>query len=139
MIFVDTSAWVALAVTRDKHHESARGVYPGLLREHTTLVTTNLVVAETHILVRRLGSHSAAMGFLESIRHSRRIEKVYSGPELEDEAEEVLGRYEDHDLSLVDAVSFALMRRRGIVEAFTFDRHFAVAGFTCVPQLSAPG
>ena len=33
------------------------------------------------------------------------------------------------DLSLVDAVSFDLMRRRGISRAFAFDRHFAEAGF----------
>ena len=35
--------------------------------------------------------------------------------------------------SLVDAVGFALIRRREIQKASTFDRHFAVAGFTCMP------
>jgi predicted nucleic acid-binding protein len=137
MIFVDASAWMALAITRDRHHRAARGAYPGLLRDHRVLVTTNLVVAETHILLRRLGSHNAAMRFLESIRESHRIEKVYSDPQLEEEAEEILRRYAGQDFSLADAVSFALMRRRGIQEAFTFDRHFTVAGFTCVPQAGA--
>jgi predicted nucleic acid-binding protein len=33
------------------------------------------------------------------------------------------------DLSLVDAVSFDVMRRRGISRAFGFDRQFAEAGF----------
>jgi len=73
------------------------------------------------------------MRFLESIRESHRIEKVYSDPQLEDEAEEILRRYADQGFSLADAVSFALMHRRGIQEAFTFDRHFMVAGFTSVP------
>lgn len=30
---------------------------------------------------------------------------------------------------IVDHVSFAVMRRRGITEAFTNDRHFPAAGF----------
>jgi len=76
MIFVDASAWVALAITRDKYHQSAREVYPRLLRDYAVLVTTNLVIGEADILIRRLGSHSAAMSFLESIRQSRRIEAV---------------------------------------------------------------
>ncbi|WP_187148469.1 hypothetical protein [Geobacter metallireducens] len=35
--------------------------------------------------------------------------------------------------SLVDCVSFELMRMEGIVSAFTFDRHFKEQGFICVP------
>jgi len=36
------------------------------------------------------------------------------------------------DLSLVDAVSFEVMRQRGLNEAFAFDRHFGEAGFSLV-------
>jgi predicted nucleic acid-binding protein len=35
--------------------------------------------------------------------------------------------------SLVDWVSFEVMRRRGIETAFAFDRDFATAGFAVVP------
>jgi len=133
LIFVDASAWVSLAITRDRHHQEAREAYPRLLRDYRVLVTTNLVVAETHILLRRMGSHNAAIRFLESIHESRRIEKVYSDPQLEDGADDILRRYADQKFSLADGVSFALMHHQGIQEAFTFDRHFMVAGFTCVP------
>jgi predicted nucleic acid-binding protein len=37
------------------------------------------------------------------------------------------------DLSLVDHVSFTLMRHRGVDRAFAFDTHFAYAGFRCLP------
>jgi predicted nucleic acid-binding protein len=54
---------------------------------------------------------------------------MYSDEALEIEAEQWLRRYADHDFSLADAVSFAIMRQRRIMEVFTFDNHFAVAGF----------
>ena len=37
-----------------------------------------------------------------------------------------------HKLSVVDATSFVIMKRAGIGLAFTFDHHFAVAGFRLV-------
>jgi predicted nucleic acid-binding protein len=37
-----------------------------------------------------------------------------------------------HELSAVDATSFAVMRRARIRTAFTFDHHFAAAGFRLV-------
>lgn len=39
-------------------------------------------------------------------------------------------RGEAGDASIVDHLSFVLMRRLGITEAFTNDKHFAAAGFT---------
>jgi predicted nucleic acid-binding protein len=44
--------------------------------------------------------------------------------------DEWLARYADHDLSFTDAVSFAIMKARGIKTALTLDHHFKVAGFT---------
>jgi predicted nucleic acid-binding protein len=59
--------------------------------------------------------------------------KIYSTPELEGEAQEILRRYKDQDFSYTDAVSFALMQREGIEEAFAFDAHFRTMGFLLVP------
>jgi predicted nucleic acid-binding protein len=131
-IFVDTGAWIALAVEDDTHHEEASQAYPELLRKYR-LLTTNLVVAETYILLRREAGHGAAIGFLERLGASPRIQKIYSTPELEKEAEEILKRYDDQDFSYTDAVSFALMQREGIREAFAFDAHFSTMGFLLVP------
>ena len=40
------------------------------------------------------------------------------------------------DVSLVDCVSFAAMRREGIADAFAIDRHFAEQGFRCLSERS---
>lgn len=100
-IFVDTGAWVAIAVEDDAHHDEASHVYPELLRKHQ-LVTTNLVVAETYILLRRAAGHTAAISFLERIEASPRIRRVTSTPEMEAKAEEILKHYQDQDFSYTD-------------------------------------
>lgn len=130
---MDAGAWIAISDTRDKYHERASNLYRRLLSERRILVTTNLVVAEAYIIIRRTGGHEPALRFLRSIRDGVRLRKVYSDAGLESVAEEILEKYADQDFSLADAVSFAVMMERGIEEAFAFDRHFVTAGFRLVP------
>lgn len=132
-VFVDAGAWIALTDTRDKFHKAASDLYSGILSDHRVLVTTNLVVAEAYIIIRRTGGHQPALQFLRSIRESVRLRKVYSDAALQAEAEEMLERFADQDFSLADAVSFVVMKDREIEEAFAFDRHFVTAGFGVLP------
>jgi len=132
-IFVDTGAWFALADESDQYHKQAVDVYPGLFRDKHHLTTTNLVIAETYILIRRAIGHQPAMTFLENIAASPRVSKIYSDQTLEKNAEDILGKYQDQDFSYADAVSFAAMKHYGIHLAFSFDQHFVTAGFTIIP------
>ena len=135
-MFIDTGAWFALADKSDAYHEQAVAIYPGLLRGFHHLTTTNLVVAETYILIRRALGHQPAISFLQNISASPRIVKIYSDPTLEYLAEEILMQYQDQAFSYTDAVSFAVMKQYRITQAFSFDQHFVTAGFTLVPGTS---
>jgi len=132
-IFVDTGAWFALSDESDQYHEQAVEVYPGLFSANHHLTTTNLVIAETYILIRRALGHQPAMTFLQNIAASPRVSKIYSDQTLEEKAEGILGKYQDQDFSYADAVSFAAMKQHGIHLAFSFDQHFVTAGFTIIP------
>ncbi len=46
---------------------------------------------------------------------------------------EIFTTYEDQLLSFTDCTSFALMRQRQLLEAFTFDTDFHRAGFVVRP------
>ena len=131
--FVDSSAWIGTIRGRDRFHPLATQSYRRLLRGAQTLVTTNLVVAETYELLRRWEGHDIGIRFLRLLNESARVEKIYSGEPMERQAEKILTQYADQDFSYVDAVSFAVMRQRRMSEAFTFDHHFQVAGFILVP------
>jgi predicted nucleic acid-binding protein len=132
-IFVDSGAWIAISDHRDKFHETASAFYRDLLHERRFLVTTNLVIAEAYIIIRRAGGLGPALRFLRSLRAGPRLQKVYSDSNLEEQAETILAKYDDQDFSYVDAVSFALMKEQGMEEAFAFDDHFIMAGYQILP------
>lgn len=132
-LLVDTGAWFALADRSDKHHRDAVDIYPRLLNRCNHLTTTNLVIAETYILIRRALGHQAAIAFLGNASASPRIVKIYSDSELEKAAEDILRKYQDQDFSYTDAVSFAVMKRHEIARVFSFDKHFLTAGFSLIP------
>ena len=132
-MFVDTSAWMALADNDDSHHKEAASSYPSLLKTQRYLVTSNLVIAEAYIIILKELGHRTALDFLERIKGSPRILKIYSNEEIEAEAEEILAKYSDQDFSYTDAVSFVIMKRQKIRKAFCFDKHFVTAGFTNIP------
>jgi predicted nucleic acid-binding protein len=132
-VFVDTSAWIAVSDAGDKYHPAARAAYQRLLGERRAFLTTNLVIAETYIIIRRSGGHAQAMRLLGSLRSSPRLEKVWSDASLENQAEAILEKHSDQDFSFTDAVSIVVMQERDIEEAFTFDSHFAAMGFRTIP------
>lgn len=133
-VFVDASAWIAVVWHGDQYHAAAATEYRRLVSASIPLITTNLVIAEAHALIRRDGGHARAMRFLESLRTTTRLERLYADADLEQRAERLLAQYSDHAFSFADAISFTAMRDRDISEAFGFDRHFLVAGFSLIPH-----
>ena len=132
-LFVDTGAWFALADKSDRCHRKAANIYPKLLKDYHHLTTTNLVIAETYVLIRRALGHQAALTLLQNISASPRVVKIYSDAPWEETAEGILKQYDDQVFSYTDAVSFAVMKHFGIKQAFSFDQHFVTAGFILIP------
>ncbi|MHB8160408.1 MAG: type II toxin-antitoxin system VapC family toxin [Thermoleophilia bacterium] len=133
-LFVDTSAWLAVNDPRDNRHDAAAVFYrEDALKKFRTLVTSNLVVAETHAsLIKARGMH-VALKFLELLDTSSRVNVIYSTRELEMEGERILAKYGDQRFSLCDATSFAVMKDNGIMNVFSFDQHFETTGFCRLP------
>ena len=130
-VFVDTSAWFALESRNDKNHQRASELLSSLARSRS-LITSNHVLGESYTLMRKLLGHEAATGFIRSLDRSRRVEIIFTPQELEKKAYQLLARYDDQRFSFVDATSFVWMRKLRVREAFSFDQHFATAGFVVI-------
>lgn len=134
-VFVDTSAWLAVADSGESSHQIVSSAYKELLKSSVRLITTDLVLAEAQILIlRRIGANAANI-FLDSLNHSPSIEIVFLDQDIELAARKVLEKFSDQDFSFTDAASFAIMKARKMRTAFTLDKHFAIAGFRILPEM----
>jgi predicted nucleic acid-binding protein len=126
---VDTGALVALAWPGDQYHADATRITRGHRAAGGRLVSTVLVLAEfyTHVLCAK--DPGIARGLLSRLLADPAYEWLDVPLSLVVGARSWLDRFRDQGFSLVDAVSFEVMRRHNITHAFSFDRHFAVAGF----------
>ncbi len=135
-IYIDTSAFYALIDRSDRHHESAKALWPSLLDSHINLLTSSYVVSEAMCLLQyRLGFAAA------SLWHKAVLEVV--DVQWAERATHRLG----HELwmslgrlgySLVDCVSFVTMNRHQVEKAFCFKAGYADQGFTLLPGQSSP-
>jgi uncharacterized protein len=131
-LFIDTSAWYSLVVRSHPDHERLSAALRARVERRVRIVTSNLIVAESHVLIMRRAGIAAALRFVQVVRASPNV-VVSSNPRLEDAAvNDWLMRYAEQPFSMVDAVSFAIMAERGTRAALTLDRHFATAGYEIV-------
>lgn len=129
-VLADTSALFAFLVEEDVHHERALHGLRGLRERGVSLLTSSYVLLETYALLgRRVGLKGVA-GF------RRRLEPLLSvtwvDATLHERGLDLHLRRGRRQLSLVDAVSFELMRAERIREAFAFGVDFEREGFSLV-------
>jgi predicted nucleic acid-binding protein len=126
-VFLDTVGLLAAWDIRDQWHIPADAAYQKLLQEERRLVTTPLILWECgNAAARRPYRQRVAV-----VRQYLREEGLLIDPlvqEIED-AWAAYDRGEAAQAGIVDQVSFLVMRRLGITEAFTNDLHFSAAGF----------
>ena len=131
MTFLDTSALLALLDRDEGNHAACAEAWRALLAEDERLVATNYVLVETFALVqRRLGVNALQVLCTDFLPL---IETIWLDKETHESAVGALLIAARRKLSLVDCVSFEVMRRHGVSTAFTLDRHFQEQGFVCTP------
>ena len=130
LLYVDTGALIALAVPKDKHHARAKEV------ARARAVEGDRFVLGRPVLVEFLDGFTKKVGKREAIEQLHNLEsspRVRIEPETEADfsrARELFVRYDDEEIDLTDSLSFAIMDRLGLKEAFTFDPDFETHGLT---------
>lgn len=131
-VFVDTGAWIALALTRDPLHTRARAAWEQLLGAGVRFHTSIPVVLEAFTFLDRNASPDVALAWKDSLTTVPNLKVLPATVKDLEQAWPYFERPDLHKLSAVDAVGFVLMAQRRIRVAFAFDSHFATAGFRMV-------
>ena len=126
-VFVDTSALIAFMVQDDKFYDDSCNIFNKLLSEKTIILSSNYVLLETMSLLNsRIG--------IEAIKVLKNdilpvIKTYWIDEDIHNYCINIQIASNRKTISFVDYTSFEIMRRLGIVHAFTFDNHFKEMGF----------
>jgi len=131
-VFVDSGAWIALALTRDPLHTQAREQWELLNGAGAKLHTSVPVVIETFTFLDRNATRDVALAWKDSINRLQTLKILPCELRDLEQSWAYFRRPDLHKLSSVDATSFAIMKRAKIRLAYTFDYHFSVVGFRLV-------
>jgi predicted nucleic acid-binding protein len=135
-IFVDTSAWDAIADAGDPNHEMAL-LFNDEIADRCQLVVTNYVLDELYTLLLMNVGYQRTVDFkrnLDTLAQEGILVIIWVSEDIAAEAWAVFEQFNvDKQWSFTDCVSYVVMKQREIVEAFAFDHHFAQMGFTRLP------
>jgi len=128
-LFADTFYWIAFTNPQDTAHEKARSFMRAI--PPRLILTTEEVLIEYLNYFAGWGAQlrGAAARNVQNMRASRSVRIV---PQTTASFLAGLTRYQarlDKGYSLTDCISMETMRREGLSEALTNDRHFEQEGF----------
>lgn len=125
-MLLDTSGLLCLSHADEPGHADAWTLFEagGPRLTHNYVLVEYVALANARGLPRR-----NVLAFLAATLDHPDVELVRVDEPLHRAAMDLIEKQLDKRYSLCDAVSFVLMRQRGLIEALTSDHHFAQAGF----------
>src|ERR1700680_1706425 len=99
-VFVDSGAFIALALRQDQHHEAAKQFW-NELSFGVRRMTTSSVVGETFTFLRRKVGYGSAYDFLNTVARSEArntILTIWPDHSWTSQINLILGRYSDQNL-----------------------------------------
>jgi predicted nucleic acid-binding protein len=138
-IFVDTSAWYAIADPSDNNHQSAL-IYRNQIAKKYHLVISNYILDELYTLLLIHVNYNRAIEMkrkLDILEKRKILEVVWIDEKLSELAWQVFETFnQDKQWSFTDCTSYVIMQQLKIREAFTYDHHFSQMGFICYPKIN---
>ncbi|GJL56061.1 MAG: hypothetical protein NPIRA02_31930 [Nitrospirales bacterium] len=126
--YLDTSAFIAFLDRSDTYHS----LFRQLFSEPPQLISTTLVVAESHAWFLRRYDRTKALQFLAMIEAMRPLKVVGFGPKEQNAAAEILRQFSDQDLTITDAAGLHLMSHLRIQSCWSTDFHLGLTGIPLV-------
>ena len=126
-VFLDTVGLIAVWDEDDQWHTPAARAFAQLVRQQAVMVTTPYVLAECGNAASRRPYRAEVVGLRVALEQKKRVLSP-----TDDDWQEAWQRYaadRPGGPGVVDQLSFLVMRRYGLTQAFTNDQHVRAAGF----------
>lgn len=128
-VFIDTAAWLALLNQSDSFHQQAKEIEQSLKANKRRWVTTDFILIEIADALCQISQRSQTAKLIKNLKNLKSIIVIELDQELLQQGLELYESRLDKNWGLTDCISFVVMQRREITEAFTCDQHFEQAGF----------
>ena len=129
-VFADTFYWIALLYRRDPWHDRVSALSATLLEDDIVL-TTDAVLTELLAALSAAGPYvrQEAVTLVEGLLANANVRVVAGTRALFLEGLALYRARPDKAYSLTDCLSMQVMRREGLTDVLTNDRHFTQEGF----------
>ncbi len=125
-VFADTSYYLALVNPKDPRHDLAVKRGDNLLGR---IFVTEYVLVELGSALSHGSDRVVFLELLEDLGKQDSITIISPSETLFRQGVALFAARPDKEWSLVDCISFIVMKQRRLEEALTTDRHFVQAGF----------
>jgi len=136
-VFLDTTALVAYYNVRDEHNKEAAEIFEKIKNKEipvARMFTTDFIIDESLTTILALTKrHDFAVKLGKSVLESAFVEKLWTSLNVFEEAWKLFQESSRQRYSFTDCVSFVHMKNLAIETAFSFDKHFKMAGFNTIP------
>ena len=126
--YLDTSGLIAFSDVSDTYH----ALFHRLFSKPPSLITSSLVVTEGHAWFLKRYDRTRALRFIAMIEDMSFLKIIAVGSTELRAGAQMLRKFSDQDLTLVDAVGLHLLKQYGCETCWSTDRHL---GLTGVPQV----
>lgn len=133
MIFIDAGAFLARDIQRDQYHQQEAKDWCELLYKRIGCFASNLDLDEAITPLARRATHELAAPRAANLLAVKSLSILRPNETADLAALRLFHKYADQRVRLTACVSFVFMERQGVARAFSFDRRFALAGFTREP------
>ncbi len=125
-VFADTSFYIALLSKTDERHDDAIEWSETILGRQ---VVTEYVLVELGSALADVRDRRLYVPFVEHLLSAEGTVFIPASAELFRRGLALFNQRPDKEWSLVDCISFVVMKQRRLTDALTTDHHFDQAGF----------
>lgn len=130
-VLIDSDAFVALIKKNDTNHKKAKRISQFLTQKGSVFITTNYVFSETVTVLSQKISHKVAVDFINDLTSEKsEISIIRANEEIEKLAIEIFKKQTSNNVSFVDCINMAVLKRYKWKTIFSFDRIYKKNGFS---------